>query len=103
MIRSEAMSFPNGYQGQANTTTQNAIATAMGAGVVPADYTTSAHYQYHKMMGANVRCAPELLGMESPLVDTVYPSHAQLSALGIQSVEAFVTEAMLEEAESTAK
>lgn len=92
------MSFPNGYQGQANTTISDAIATAIGAGVVPADYTTAAHYHYHKMLGANVRCTPILLGMESPLVDTVYPSHAQLSALGIQA-----TLDTTEETKSTAK
>lgn len=93
------MSFPNGYQGQANTTVTDAIATAIGAGVVPADYTTSAHYHYHKMLGANARCTPVLLGMDSPLLDTVYPTKAQITALGLQSAEAVT----LEEVESTAK
>lgn len=95
------MSFPNGYQGQANTTVSDAIATAMNPGVSPADYTTANHYKYHKMMGQNVRCTPLLLGMESPLVDTVYPSKAQLTALGIQAFAE--SEATLEESKSAAK
>lgn len=87
------MSFPQGYQGQANTTVSDAIATAANPGVTPPDYTTANHYHYHKMMGQNVRCTPLLLGMESPIIDTVYPTHAQLLALGLVPTSAEPTEA----------
>lgn len=81
------MSFQNNYAGQANTTTSDAIATAFGAGVTPPDYTTSKHYQYHKMLGENARVTPKLLGMDSPLTDTPYPSRAQITALGLQDIQ----------------
>lgn len=79
------MSFNSGYLGQSNVTVANGIAGSMNPGVSPPDYTTTNHYQYHKMMGQNVRVAPVLLGMDAPIYDTPYPSRAQLNALNLQT------------------
>lgn len=68
------------YQGQADQDVQDAIANAIGAGVVPPDYTTIPYFLFHKMLGQNVMTAPVLIGMENPTQDLSFPRSDQVAA-----------------------
>lgn len=68
--------------GFANTTSLNAVATALNPGVSPPDYTTPNHYIFHHRLGENIRCAPELLGMEAPSANLMYPRRTMLEQIG---------------------
>lgn len=79
----DASLLSNLSQGFANLTTQNAIVTALGAGVFPPNYLTPQHYLFHHRMGQNVRCAPLLLPLtDQPNSDLNYPSRAMLEQIG---------------------
>lgn len=61
-------------QGFGNTTTSDAIATAMNPGVSPPNYLTNNHYLFHHRMGQNIRCTPLLLPLAQPAADINYPA-----------------------------
>lgn len=75
----------NPYQGFADPTVQNVIAGVVAAllGQSTPAYKTIQHYQYHKQLGQNVKCAPVLFGVaDFTSADFTYPTALQIQDLG---------------------